>query len=68
MKNFDQQELRRSINDNIKEIAKEIQTSGGFNINDYLNRDFSITLDNYSKLVGNDWGIEIDSFKDLTRA
>ena len=66
--NFDQQELRRSINDNIKEIAKEIQTSGGFNINDYLNRDFSITLDNYSKLVGNDWGIEIDSFKDLTRA
>ncbi len=65
---FDQQELRGSINDNIKEIAKEIQSSGGFNINDYLNQDFSITLDNYSKLVGNDWGIEINDFKDLTRA
>ena len=65
---FDQQELRGSINDNIKEIAKEIQSSGGFNINDYLNQDFSITLDKYSKLVGNDWGIEINDFKDLTRA
>ena len=68
MINFDQDELRGSINDNIKEIAKEIQSAGGFNINDYLNQDFSITLDNYSKLVGNDWGIEINDFNDLTRA
>ena len=68
MINFDQEELRGSIDDNIKEIAKEIQSAGGFNINDYLNQDFSITLDNYSKLVGNDWGIEINNFNDLTRA
>ena len=68
MIDFDQSELKGSINDNIKEIAKEIQSSGGFNINDYLNQDFSITLDNYSKLVGNDWGIEINNFNDLTRA
>ncbi len=68
MLDFDQSELKGSINDNIKEIAKEIQSSGGFNINDYLNQDFSITLDNYSKLVGNDWGIEINNFNDLTRA
>ena len=68
MINFDQDELRGSIDDNIKEIAKEIQSAGGFDINDYLNQDFSITLDNYSKLVGNDWGIEINNFNDLTRA
>ena len=68
MLDFDQSELKGSINDNIKEIAKEIESSGGFNINDYLNQDFSITLDNYSKLVGNDWGIEINNFNDLTRA
>lgn len=68
MINFDQTELQRSLNDNLKEIAEEIQSSGGFNINDYLNQDFSITLDNYSKLVGSDWGIEINDFKDLTRA
>ena len=68
MINFDQEELRGSIDDNIKEIAKEIQSAGGFNVNDYLNQNFSITLDNYSKLVGNDWGIEINNFKDLTRA
>ncbi len=68
MINFDQTELQGSLNDNLKEIAQEIQLSGGFNIDDYLNQDFSITLDNYSKLVGNDWGIEINNFQDLTRA
>jgi len=72
MISFDQAELEGtvndSINDSIKEIAQEIQSSGGFNINEFLNQDFSISLDNYSKLVGNDWGIEINNFSDLTRA
>lgn len=68
MIDFDQAELKGSVNDSIKEIAQEIQSSGGFNISDFLNQDFSISLDNYSKLVGNDWGIEINDFSDLTRA
>jgi hypothetical protein len=65
---FDQAELEENVNDSIKEIAQEIQSSGGFNIDEFLNQDFSISLDNYSKLVGNDWGIEINNFSDLTRA
>jgi hypothetical protein len=68
MIDFDQAELQGSVNDSIKEIAQEIQSSGGFNISDFLNQDFSISLDNYSKLVGNNWGIEINDFSDLTRA
>jgi|TARA_B100002003_G_scaffold177189_1_gene165071 hypothetical protein len=62
------EELKDSVNENIKEIAVSIQQSGGFNLDEWLNQDFSITLDNYSRLVGNDWGIEINDFKDLTKA
>jgi len=68
MINLDQAQLQISVNDSIKEIAQEIQSSGGFNISNFLNQDFSISLNNYSKLVGNDWGIEINNFNDLTRA
>jgi hypothetical protein len=68
MISLDQTQLQISVNDSIKDIAQEIQSSGGFNINNFLNQDFSISLDNYSKLVGNDWGIEINNFSDLTRA
>lgn len=68
MIDFDQAELQGSIDDSIKEIAQEIQSSGGFSISDFLNQDFSISLDNYSKLVGDNWGIEINDFSDLTRA
>ena len=67
MINFDQSELGSSINENIKEITQEIQSSGGFNIDDYLNQDFTITLNNYSQLVGNSLGIDINDFKDLTK-
>jgi hypothetical protein len=67
MINIDQTELQSSINDNIKEIAQEIQTAGGFNIDDYLNQDFTITLNNYSQLVGEALGIDINDFNDLTR-
>ena len=67
MISIDQSELQSSINDNIKEIAQEIQASGGFNIDDYLNQDFTITLNNYSQLVGGALGIDINDFNDLTR-
>ena len=55
-----------SINDNIKDIVNEISKAGGFNIDDFLNQDFSITLDNYSQLVGSSFGIELNNFDDLT--
>jgi hypothetical protein len=64
---IDQSELQGSLDDSIKEIAQEIQSSGGFNLDDYLNQDFTITLNNYSQLVGDAVGIEINDFKDLTR-
>ena len=33
----------------------------------WLNKDFSISLDNYSRLVGNSVGIEMNDFNDLTK-
>jgi len=60
-------ELKGSISESVKEIAKEIQGSGGFNIDSWLNQDFSITLNNYSQLVGNAVGIEMNDFNDLTK-
>ena len=67
MISLDNNELKDSINDSIKDIAKEIKSSGGFDIDTYLNQDFTITLNNYSQLVGNAIGIEINNFKDLTK-
>ena len=60
-------ELKGSINESVQEIAKEIQSSGGWNLDSWLNQDFSITLNNYSQLVGNAVGIEMNDFNDLTR-
>ena len=60
-------ELKGSINESVKEIAKEIQSSGGFNLDSWLGQDFSITLNNYSQLVGNAVGIEMNDFNDLTK-
>ncbi len=60
-------ELKGSINESVKEIAKEIQSAGGFNLDSWLNQDFSITLNNYSQLVGNAVGIEMNDFNDLTK-
>ena len=59
-------EIKESMNENIKEIAQAIESSGGFNLDAWLNEDFSITLDNYSALVGNAWGMDINNFNDLT--
>ena len=58
--------VNESINENIKEIINEITNDGGFNIDEFLNQDFSITLNNYSELVGNSLGIEMANFDDLT--
>lgn len=44
-------EIRESMNENVKEIAQAIEASGGFDVDAWLNQDFSITLDNYSKLI-----------------
>ena len=63
---LDSLDLKESINENIKEIAQTIKDSGGFNLDEWLNQDFSVTLDNYSKLVGNSFGIDMNDFKDLT--
>ena len=63
---LDSLDLKESINENIKEIAQTIENSGGFNLDEWLNQDFSVTLDNYSKLVGNSFGIDMNDFKDLT--
>ena len=60
-------EIKESMNENVKEIAQVIEASGGFNVDAWLNQDFTITLDNYSKLVGNSLGIEINDFKDMTK-
>ena len=60
-------EIKESMNENIKEIAQAIESSGGFNLDAWLNQDFTITLNNYSQLVGNSYGIEINDFKDLTK-
>ena len=40
------------INESVKEIAKTVQESGGFNLDAWLNQDFSLTLDNYVKIAG----------------
>ena len=56
-----------NINQNIQDIAQEIKESGSFNIDSWLSQDFSISLNNYSQLVGNSLGIELNNFDDLTQ-
>ena len=51
----------------IQDIAQEIKESGSFNIDSWLSQDFSISLNNYSQLVGNSLGIELNNFDDLTQ-
>jgi hypothetical protein len=60
-------EIRESMNENVKEIAQAFEASGGFNLDAWLSQDFTITLDNYSKLAGNYYGIEMNDFNDLTK-
>ena len=58
--------VNEGINENIKQIVNEISKDGGFNLDEFLNRDFTITLNNYSQLVGSSFGIEIENFDQLT--
>ena len=58
--------VNEGINENIKQIVNEISKDGGFNLDEFLNRDFTITLNNYSQLVGSSFGIEIENFDELT--
>ena len=59
-------DIKEDMNENIKEIAQAIEASGGFNVQAWLDQDFSISLNNYSQLVGNSYGIEMKDFNDLT--
>ena len=58
--------FQENIGDNIKEIAQTIKNDNSFDLQSFLSQDFSITLNNYSKLVGNSIGIDINDFNDLT--
>jgi hypothetical protein len=60
-------DIKESMSENIQEIAEIVAASGGFDLDAWLNQDFTITLDNYSRLVGNSYGIEMNDFKDLTK-
>ena len=59
-------DIKVSMNENIEEVIDTVKSSGAFNIDSWLARDFSITLDNYSSLVGNAWGMDLKNFQDLT--
>lgn len=58
--------FKENIGDSIKEIAQTIKNDNSFDLQSFLSQDFSITLNNYSKLVGNSIGIDINDFNDLT--
>ena len=60
--------VKESVNESIKDIAQTISESGGFDLDGWLNQDFTVTLNNYSQLLGNSLGIDLNDFNDLTRA
>jgi hypothetical protein len=48
---FNEADLSNEINQNLSDITKFIQDNPSFNIDNWLNQDFSITLDNYTKIA-----------------
>lgn len=44
-------DIARDLNENLDDIAKSIQENSGFDLDKWLNQDFSITLDNYTKIA-----------------
>ena len=48
---FNEADLSNEINQNLSDIAKSIQDNPSFNLDNWLNQDFSITLDNYTKIA-----------------
>jgi len=65
---IDASAVKESVNESIKDIAQTISESGGFDLDAWLNQDFTVTLNNYSQLLGNSLGIDLNDFNDLTRA
>ena len=49
--NFNETDLNNEINQNLIDIAKSVQDNPSFNLENWLNQDFSITLDNYTKIA-----------------
>jgi hypothetical protein len=49
--NFNETDLSNEINQNLVNIAKSVQDNPSFNLENWLNQDFSITLDNYTKIA-----------------
>ncbi len=53
-----------NLSENLNDIAKSVQKSSGFNLDSWLNQDFSITLDNYTKIAAesiiSEFGSSID--------
>jgi len=49
--NFNETDLSNEINQNLVDIAKSVQDNPSFNLENWLNQDFSITLDNYTKIA-----------------
>jgi len=48
---FNQTDLENDLNQNLIDIAKSVQDNPSFNLENWLNQDFSITLDNYTKIA-----------------
>ena len=59
-------DIKVSINENIEEVIETVKSSGAFNMNSWLAQDFSISLDNYSTLIGSAYGMDLKNFQDLT--
>jgi hypothetical protein len=49
--NLNETDLNNEINQNLIDIAKSVQDNPSFNLENWLNQDFSITLDNYTKIA-----------------
>ena len=48
---FNETDLDNEINQSLSDIAKSIEGNPSFDLNNWLNQDFSITLDNYTKIA-----------------
>ena len=60
--------LNETVSESIKEISNLVNNSSEFDLDSWLNQDFTITLNNYSQLVGNSLGVQLNDFDDLTYA
>jgi len=48
---LNQTDFGNDLNQNLIDIAKSVQGNPSFNLENWLNQDFSITLDNYTKIA-----------------